>query len=476
MGRLPQHERRGGREQPDAARAALDAPRSSSSHFGVTFAYTMEKRPDDVETAVRGSKSEDTRSLYVFRVVAGPDTGKLATFDPSTDARLHFGQGQLCEVRLTDPTVSRRHAVVVAEERNVRILDLQSTNGTSINGVRVTDAFIAGGALLQLGDTQVRVSRAGQASEPADRATSFGRILGASFEMRRLYAVARKLAAGSLALVVEGETGTGKELLTEEIHAASGRANGPFVVFDCAAGRREEAIFGMGARPGVFEEANGGTLVLDEVTELDVELQARLLRVIAQGELQRLDSSTRVRVDVRLLCTTRRDLDKEALAGRLRDDLLFRLAGARIEVPPLRRRHGDVELLTQHFWKEMGGEGDAPRALIARFADHDWPGNVRELKNAVARRVALGDDPDSGDPRVFARRDTPEQPPPNPFDAVLELDLPLTRARNLLVDEFERRYVARVVEKQGGNVSRAAAASGLALRYFQQLRARHAKG
>lgn len=435
----------------------------------------MANRPEDVATVVRSANATDARSLYVFRVVGGADNGKSAVLDPSKDARLHFGSSPLCEMRLGDPTVSRRHAVVVAEERAVRLVDLGSTNGTSVDGVRVTDAFLAGGELVQLGDASVRVTRAGQAAETHDDSSSFGRVLGASFEMRRLYALAKKLAASSIALVVEGETGTGKELLAEEIHAASPRADAPFVVLDCATARGDDAIFGAGDRAGVFEEASGGTLVLDELTELDIDLQPRLLRVIERGEVQRVGSVFRSKVDVRLISTTRRDLDKEALGGRLRDDLLFRLAGARVEVPPLRRRHGDVELLTRHFWTEMGGAGRAPASLLARFVDHDWPGNVRELKNAVARRVALGD-LEGGDPRVFGKREAREPTAPDPFEVVLALDLPLTRARHLVIDEFEKRYVARVVAGQGGNVSRAAAASGLALRYFQQLRARHAKG
>lgn len=435
----------------------------------------MANRPEDVATVVRPSSGSEARGLYVFRVVGGADVGKSALLDPSKDARLHFGSSPLCELRLGDPTVSRRHAVVVAEERAVRLVDLGSTNGTSVNGVLVTDAFLVGGELVQLGDASLRVTRAGETARTQDDATSFGRVLGASFEMRRLYATTKRLAPSALALVVEGETGTGKELLAEEIHAAGPRADGPFVVLDCASVRGDDAIFGAADRAGAFEQASGGTLVLDELTELDVELQARLLRVIERGEVQRVGAASRTKVDVRLISTTRHDLDKEALAGRLRDDLLFRLAGARVEMPPLRRRHGDIELLTRHFWTEMGGAGDAPASLLARFVDHDWPGNVRELKNAVARRVALGD-LEGSDPRVFGKREGREPAAPDPFEAVLALDLPLTRARHLVVDEFEKRYVARVVASQGGNVSRAAAASGLALRYFQQLRARHAKG
>ena len=178
----------------------------------------------------------------------------------------------------------------------------------------------------------------------------FGRFIGRSPAVTRLYPLLRKLAAADVPLVIEGETGTGKEALAEAIHDAGGRAGRPMVVFDCTAvpaSLLEAALFGHErgaftgadtARPGIFEEADGGTLLIDEIGDLDLGLQSRLLRVIQKGEVRRIGGNRWVKVDVRIIAATRRNLDEEVLAGRFRDDLFFRLAVARVELPALRER------------------------------------------------------------------------------------------------------------------------------------------
>ncbi|MGH7270919.1 MAG: sigma 54-interacting transcriptional regulator, partial [Polyangiaceae bacterium] len=193
----------------------------------------------------------------------------------------------------------------------------------------------------------------------------FGRMLGRSAEMRRLYPLCARLAQSEVSVVIEGETGTGKEVLAEALHEASLRAAGPFVVFDCAAvapSLLESALFGhergaftgaLAQRIGIFEQAHGGTLFIDEIGELDALLQPKLLRAIERGEVQRVGSSRWEKVDVRILAATRRNLDREVHAGRFRDDLFFRLAVVRIELPPLRERHGDVAVLSAHFWGQI---------------------------------------------------------------------------------------------------------------------------
>jgi two-component system, NtrC family, response regulator HydG len=307
-------------------------------------------------------------------------------------------------------------------------------------------------------------------------------------------------------VIIEGETGTGKEVLAESLHEMGPRAAGPFVVFDCTAvapNLVESALFGhergsfTGAtesRRGVFEEAHGGTLLLDEIGDLEMSLQAKLLRALERSEVQRVGSSRWTRVDVRVLAATRRDLDREIQLGRFRDDLFFRLAVARIELPPLRRRAGDVAVLAHHFWKRLADKGvPFPGDFEQRLDVYDWPGNVRELYNAVARRVALGElaqietaraagaGAGGADPRpVTGLPPPPATPSAGPasvrgdtIEAVLALDLPLVRARERVVEDFERRYVQRILSQHGGNVTSAAAASGIARRYFQLLRARH---
>ncbi len=267
------------------------------------------------------------------------------------------------------------------------------------------DVYLRGGELVRVGGTVIRVDRASDTERvelPA--ATHFGKIVGASPEMRRLYPLCERLAASSVPVIIEGETGTGKEVLAESLHETGPRASCPFVVFDCTAvapNLVESALFGhekgsfTGAtesRRGVFEEAHAGTLLLDEIGDLELALQAKLLRALERGEVQRVGSSRWTRVDVRVLAATRRDLDKEIQLGRFRDDLFYRLAAGRIELPPLRRRTGDVAVLAHHFWKRLADKGvPFPGDFGQRLEAYDWPGNVRELYNAVARRVALGD-------------------------------------------------------------------------------------
>jgi transcriptional regulator with GAF, ATPase, and Fis domain len=311
-------------------------------------------------------------------------------------------------------------------------------------------------------------------------------MLGASDVMRRLYPHCRRLAGSDLSTLIEGETGTGKEVIAEALHEASKRASAPFVVFDCTAvppNLAESMLFGhekgsftgaVASRKGVFEEADGGTLFIDEIGELDHALQPKLLRALERSEVQRVGSNKWAKVDVRILSATRRDLDREVQAGRFRDDLYFRL----IELPPLRARRGDVRMLATRFWTSLGGDAAGPpNDVLDRFEDYSWPGNVRELHHAVARVIALGDfdlnerGMPEGRPRGEGRASA--APSDSVVEEVLAADMPLTRAREVVVADFERRYVERVLARHGGNVVRAAEASGVARRYFQILRARH---
>jgi two-component system response regulator HydG len=312
---------------------------------------------------------------------------------------------------------------------------------------------------------------------PIATAERFGQLIGSSLEMRRLYPLCARLAASDVPVVIEGETGTGKEVIAEALHEHGARAAGPFVVFDCTAvppNLVESELFGhergaftgaVGMRKGVFEQADNGTLLIDEIGDLELGLQAKLLRALERSEVKRVGGDQWIRVNVRVLAATRRDLDRETQDGRFRDDLYFRLAVARIELPPLRARTGDIVTLANHFWKQLGGELPVPYETMQRFERYDWPGNVRELRNAVARQLAMGEfTPESHGARVSGARDALEE--------VLALELPFPRARDKVLEEFERRYVERVLSKHGGVVGRAAQASGIARRYFNIILAR----
>jgi two-component system response regulator HydG len=424
------------------------------------------------------------RSLrsFVLRVVAGPDTGKTLTVDPSASdgARVLLGQSPACTLRLDDRAVSRRHAAIDLDGGALHLRDLGSTNGTFVNGLHAFDVILNGGETVHLGSTVVRVEPGGDVSVPVSAQTRFGAFMGSSDEIRRLYPLIERIAASDIPVVIEGETGTGKEVLAESLHEQGARASGPFVVFDCttvAATLMEATLFGhergaftgaLTATPGLFEQADGGTLFIDEIGDLDISLQAKLLRAIERAEVRRIGGKGWTRVDVRVIAATRRDLDREVQAGRFRDDLFFRLAVARIEIPPLRRRRKDIALLAGSFWQEMRG---APAALtgdlLKRLEDYDWPGNVRELRNAVAQRIALGD---LASPSRGAGTAVPASP--DPLADIIAKDLPFPIARERAMEVFEERYVQHVLAQNGGNVTRAAHAAGIGRRYFQRIRER----
>ena len=445
----------------------------------------------DVATYARELADDTLKRPELRRIVVleGPDRGATLELDPNAPSRTLLGTSPACQLRVTDNTVSRRHAAFEPSRKGIwRLADLDSTNGTFVDGTRIVEAYVRGGEVVRFGSTAVRLEAevATVEPKPLPSAMRFGRTLGASVAMRRLYPLCERLARAKVPVIIEGETGTGKEVLAESLHEMSG-SKGPFVVFDCTTvspqlveaelfGHERGAFTGaVNARAGVFEEADGGTLLIDEIGDLDLPLQAKLLRAIDRGEVKRVGGQKTIKADVRILSATRRDLDKEVAAGRFRDDLFHRLAVARIELPPLREREGDIPLLTRQFVLDMGAPGSLAQELVAKFADYPFPGNVRELRNLVARHVALGIDADL--PGGFggggaSKPLTATTPGSDWLDALVAEGLAYPIARRKSLEEFERRYVAAVLAKHGGSVSSAAKASGLALRYFRLVKAR----
>ena len=423
-------------------------------------------------------------------VIEGPDDGMAFTVDGTGPGRTLAGTSTACEIRFTDISVSRRHAAFDVQGAALRVTDLGSKNGTLVNGIRMYDGLLSGGEQVKLGGTTCRVERLpGTLAGSLTLQRSFGRVIGGSERMRRIYPLCERLARSDVSIVIEGETGTGKEVLAEAIHEMGDRSEGPFVVFDCTTvptnlvesallGHEKGAFTGaVSAYAGVFEQAHGGTLLIDEIGDLDISLQPKLLRVIQSRVVQRVGGKSSRKVDVRLIAATRRSLDHEVQAGRFRDDLFFRLNVARIELPPLRERVGDVPLLTEHFWTTLGGRpASPPPELVATFADCSWPGNVRELQNVIARTIALGDLANLGH---FGNEEGAPSSSRGPaaldyMDQIARSGLQLIPARERVVHEFERRYMKHVLDQHGGNVTKAAAASGIARRYFHRLKARRA--
>ena len=411
-------------------------------------------------------------TVLSFRLVVanGPLAGHAFEVSP-TEPRIVLGTGQGCTIVLGDPHVSRRHVALVPGADRIDLEDLGSSNGTWVNGVEVHECALRGGELLRVGDTTLRVENLGprDVKETSGQAT-FGRALGTSRVMRALFVACERLAQTSSPVLIEGETGTGKELLAESIHQAGPRRDRPFIVFDPALfvdGSAAHVLFGTtaaaaggAAQAGLFERADGGTLLIDGPADIPPDLQRKLVRAVERGEVQPIGSDRTIKVDVRVVTTSLLAVDRAIEDGRLREDLAHRLCGVRLSIPPLRKRREDIPLLIEHFWKTLGGGATPiPPALVSRWEEYSWPGNVRELQNVVAREIVLGNIAIPDDPTVKA----------SPID----VDLPFPQARQLAIAQFESAYVERLLEKHGGNVARASAASGVAHRYFQILKARH---
>lgn len=288
--------------------------------------------------------------------------------------------------------------------------------------------------------------------------------------MRRVFALCERLASSEIPLVIEGDPGTGKELVAKSIHDASGRSAGPFVVFDSTAAPHvglEIALLGANGRAGAIQLAAGGTLLVEHVTRLPAALQAALARSIDvdAGAVSGAPST-------RVMATTTAPLASEVAAGHLREDLYFRLAVATITLPPLSARGDDARLIAEHYWDRLDGTGEPlPDALIARCRTHLWPGNVRELIAEVARRAALGSLADEL-PHAVTDDENEERALRAAIEAMLQHERPYATARAIVLRELERCYVEKQLARHGGNVSRAAAASALARRSFQMMRSR----
>jgi DNA-binding NtrC family response regulator len=411
-------------------------------------------------------------------VAEGPGRGQRLQLGPGT-ARIGSAPGsQLC---ITDPHVSRMHCEVRIERDHATLLDLGSKNGTWVDGVRIQSAWLAPGSLIRLGSSAVRVEYGRAPLHVAvSTRTRFGGLIGGSLEMRRAYALLERAAAAAATVLLRGETGTGKELAARAIHQSSPRAAGPFVPVDCgsiAATLIESELFGhtrgafsgaVGDRKGLFEEAHGGTIFLDEIGELPIALQPRLLRALETREVRRIGSNTPRAIDVRVVAATNRSLARAVNEGVFREDLYYRLAVVEIEMPPLRSRREDIPVLADEFNERFAGAGaPIPPEVMSSLLDRSWPGNVRELRNFVERGATIGwllERPGTG----------PAAPPEVPagLEAAIDAEQPLAEARNRFVAVFERAYVQKLLRATGGNVTRAAELAGVNRRTIQRLVAR----
>ncbi|HSD88816.1 MAG TPA: sigma 54-interacting transcriptional regulator, partial [Kofleriaceae bacterium] len=402
-----------------------------------------------------------------LEVVAGVDQGKVIELaSPS----IQIGRVG-ADLNLTDGKVSGLHCELKLQAEGYRLKDLGSTNGTYVKGVRIVDAFIAPGSTIQVGKSAIKFDPLDDAvAMPLWNEARLHHLIGGSAAMRHLFELINRFAQSDATVLIQGETGTGKELIADAIHQCSPRRNEPFVVLDCSAIPEqlfEAQLFGheVGAftgavksTPGVFEMAHGGTLFLDEIGELPLDVQAKLLRAVETRKVRRLGGTKVFASDVRLVAATNRDLAAEVNRGTFRSDLFYRLNVARLQVPALRERREDLPLLVEHFLRQLSissGHPDPrlPEDFIARAMRHQWPGNVRELRNAVERALLLPNHP-------AAAFETPPKKEGNGF-AHIDIDVPFKVAKQKLVDEFDRKYLEALLEAHDNNISAAARAAGI---------------
>ncbi len=406
---------------------------------------------------------------YYLSVLSGPDAGSSAAID----GPMVVGTALTAGLVLTDGAVSAAHLELFPRPDGVRVRDLGSTNGTFIGGARIAEALLEEESTLKIGQTLLRIAIIDESIGVPDGPANLGGAIGSSRPMRRLFGMISKVAPSNSPVVLLGETGTGKEVLARAIHQLSSRSAGPFVVFDCAAvtpNLIESELFGhvkgafTGAqtdRKGAFVEARNGTLFLDELGELSLDLQPKLLRALEEGMVKPVGSEGYQPVDVRVIAATHRDLESEVKTGAFRADLFFRLCVVPLLVPPLRDRLTDVPELARHFVRQLGApDVELPASLLHKLCAYDWPGNVRELRNVVAR--ALIDE-------AIALEPHRQQRARPPADSAVLVDLPFKAAKERLVDSFTRDYLEAMLARHGGNITHAAKAAGIARAHLHKL-------
>jgi len=415
------------------------------------------------------------RTLAV-EVVQGPDRGARIEGDV-----VSIGSAEGNGLRVTDPTVSRFHVEVGASGTSLRVRDLGSTNGTRVGAIRIERAEVPPDTVIEIGDTKVRVSRAGGASVEMLGAPRLGPFVGRAPVMQRLMARLAKVAPSDAPVLLVGESGTGKEVAAEALHRSSLRAGEPWIVVDCGSiaptliaselfGHEKGAFTGADRTShGAFERAGRGTVFLDEVGELPLALQTTLLGVLERRRYRRVGSERELTSDARIVAATNRDLRGEVNAGRFRLDLYYRLAVVTLELPPLREHLDDLGPLIEHFLAELGStttpEELFPSEMLAELEKHAFPGNVRELRNLVEATLALGELP------MLARPMSAPEIPDAAIDALL--DLPFREAKAQIVDRFERRYVTAWLERTNGNAAKAARETRLDRSYLTDLIRKH---
>ncbi len=437
--------------------------------FGAFRATFRRELPDDgegsaeAETIADGTAEAPALPRELWLLAQEVDGGRQVQVKLGSEAIV--GSSAACSLCLSHPTVSARHARVGRQEGRLVLQDLGSTNGVRVNGMRVYEAELSIGARVRIGVFDVWVAGSRPAAEPV--VAHFEGIISADPTMKSICAQIDRVAASNAPVIVFGETGTGKELIARAIHRRSARSGCSLIPINCGAiahelmetelfGHEKGAFTGAGtARKGALAEADGGTIFLDEIGELPVDLQPKLLRAVELGEVKPVGASRPSAVDVRYVCATHRNLAAEVRTKGFREDLYYRLAVATLHLPPLRQRRNDLMALWNHFMRTLSPPGMVPTLsdeAHALLEGHSWPGNVRELRNVAQRALLVAEGPTlrSGDIRFdprWATRPLGE----NVVDPCL-----------MTLDEVEKRSIEIVLASVGGNKNQAAKQLGIA--------------
>jgi transcriptional regulator with PAS, ATPase and Fis domain len=424
------------------------------------------------EATTRAASLADLHHIVVhdaeITVIDGPDLGQKVTTEGGT---VHVGTGTGCDLRLSDTLVSRRHLEIHSEPKGLRIVDRGSRNGTFFHGARVSDLLVTGDVEIQVGGSRLSITLGREPLKlPFSTRTRFGSAVAHSEAMRHVFRVLELAAPKDVTVLMEGESGTGKEVLATSLHEESPRKDGPFVVVDCGAiapSLVESELFGhergaftgaVGTHVGAFERAHRGTIFLDEIGELPLEAQPKLLRALESRAVRRVGGQGPIAFDVRVVAATNRRLREAVRCKEFRQDLFYRLAVVHVTVPRLSERKEDVPLLAERFLRLATGDRAAtlPSDLVRLLASYDWPGNVRELRNVIDR-FATFQRADAG--LLFDAKAEPGGA--GAVDVAALSGVPYAEAKRRLLDAYHRAVIPKVVEDAGGSVPKAAEVLGM---------------
>ncbi len=431
-----------------------------------------------VEIATRASMPSSGGGIGIMATVLN---GSHKGTQKPLAGRLTIGKAPDNDLVLTDDTVSRHHCEIIRAPDGIHVRDLDSTNGTKVDGTRIREAMLQSGSVLKVGEIEVAFKPVTHRLEvlPSDK-NQFGPALGSSLSMRTIFGVLERIAKTDATVLLEGETGTGKDVLARAVWSESLRAGKPFVVVDCGAvsySLIESELFGhergsftgaVSQRQGAFELADMGTVFLDEIGELPLDVQPKLLRVLETKEFRRVGGNKPLSANCRVIAATKRDLNREVAAGKFREDLYFRLAVVPVTVPSLRSRREDIPILVEHILKTTGAHLTVTAETMAALSSHDWPGNVRELRNVLERAIYMAQATGSTELGVVALPTGGGEPA---FQFEAEKSYRETRAK--YDTEFEKRYVRWLLGRHSGNVSAAARDAKMDRKHLSDLAKKH---